>query len=194
MSSLLSNAKVRKLRNNAGSNKFIVSSSNNIYYIQIHHFMQQTMLIENKPFSRKILIFSNFSPLVAVEYIKIFEKLFDFVKGHIKRQLYFAVKWHDSNFYFFAQAFTAPYYTCSWGKRGLTDGAKQASVFECLSVCMSFSALRFRCPCFFLFFIACLKMYVHFCEFLFFLCFGMSSVIVEVIRCSSLSGSVSVTS
>src|SRR6218665_1074284 len=58
------------------------------------------MLKENKPFSRKILIFSNFSPLVAVEYIKIFEKLFDFVKAHIKRQLYFAVRWHDSNFYF----------------------------------------------------------------------------------------------
>src|SRR6218665_539605 len=44
MSSLLSNAKVRSLRKNAGSKKFIVSSSNNIYYNQIHHFMHQTML------------------------------------------------------------------------------------------------------------------------------------------------------
>src|SRR6218665_1062295 len=57
------------------------------------------MLKENKPFSRKILIFTNFSPLVAVEYIKIFKNLFDFVKAHIKRQLYFAVRWHDSIFF-----------------------------------------------------------------------------------------------
>jgi len=35
---------------------------------------------------------------VAVEYIKFFEKLFDFVKAHIQRQLQFAVRWHDSNF------------------------------------------------------------------------------------------------
>src|SRR6218665_924183 len=43
---MLSNAKVRQLRISAGSKKIIVSSSNNIYYIQIHHFMQQTMLIQ----------------------------------------------------------------------------------------------------------------------------------------------------
>src|SRR6218665_944030 len=41
---MLSNAKVRQLRISAGSKKIIISSSNNIYYIQIHHFTQQTML------------------------------------------------------------------------------------------------------------------------------------------------------
>src|SRR6218665_571659 len=56
--------------------------------------------------------FQYFSPLVAVEHIKNFKNLFDFVKAHIKRQLYFAIRWHASNFYFFAQALTAPYYTC----------------------------------------------------------------------------------
>src|SRR6218665_486698 len=34
---------VCSLRTSAGTNKFIVSSSNNIFYIQIHHFTQKTM-------------------------------------------------------------------------------------------------------------------------------------------------------
>src|SRR6218665_4147061 len=41
---MLSNAKVRELRKNANSKGIIVSSSNNIYYIQIHHFTLETML------------------------------------------------------------------------------------------------------------------------------------------------------
>ena len=52
----------------------------------------------------------------AVEYIKIFGKLLDFVKAHIKRQLYFVDRCHDSNFNFFAQAFTAPQWTCLWAE------------------------------------------------------------------------------
>src|SRR6218665_2386436 len=32
---------------NAGANKFLVSSSNNIFYIQRHHFTQKTMLNES---------------------------------------------------------------------------------------------------------------------------------------------------
>ena len=36
----------------------------------------------------------------AVEYIKNFEKLFGFVKDHIKRKLYFVDRCHDSNFKF----------------------------------------------------------------------------------------------
>ena len=45
----------------------------------------------------------------AVEYFKFFEKLFDFVKAHIKRQLYFVDRCLDVNF------FTAPY--CARARR-----------------------------------------------------------------------------
>ena len=41
---LLSNAKVRQLRTNSVIKKFIVSSNNNIFQIQIHHFTQQRIL------------------------------------------------------------------------------------------------------------------------------------------------------
>jgi len=42
---------------------------------------------ENRPFSWKIPIFSNFGPLRRAQDIKMFEKRFDIFKAHIKRQL-----------------------------------------------------------------------------------------------------------
>src|SRR6218665_2500334 len=45
-------------------------------------------MTENRPFSRKITTFGNFSPLGANQDITIFQKLFDFFKAHNKRQLY----------------------------------------------------------------------------------------------------------
>ena len=46
-------------------------------------------------------IFSNFSPLGPNLPIKFVEKVFDFLKAHIKRQLLVAMPYRDSNFSFF---------------------------------------------------------------------------------------------
>jgi len=46
------------------------------------------IITENWPFSTKITIFGNFGPLEASQDITIFDKLFDFFKAHIKRQLF----------------------------------------------------------------------------------------------------------
>jgi len=56
---------------------------------------------ENRPFSWKILIFIIFGPLGDTQDIKIFEKLFDIFKAHIKRRLLVAIKYQDSNLLFF---------------------------------------------------------------------------------------------
>src|SRR6218665_389957 len=63
-------------------------------------------LTENDEKPWKISIFGNFSPLRAVKDINIFEKLFDFFKAHIKRQLLIALPYQGSNFNVLAMAFT----------------------------------------------------------------------------------------
>ena len=57
---------------------------------------------------KKISILGNYRPLGAVKDINIFGKFFDFFKAHIKGQLSVALPYHDSNFNFFAMAFTPP--------------------------------------------------------------------------------------
>ena len=52
----------------------------------------------------KKTIFSNFGFLEAAEDIKFFEIFFDFLVAHTERQLFVAITYQDSNFYFF----TAP--------------------------------------------------------------------------------------
>jgi len=53
---------------------------------------------ENRPFSRKIPIFSNFGPLRREQDINIFEQLFNIFKAYIKRQLLFALNGWQNKF------------------------------------------------------------------------------------------------
>jgi len=71
-------------------------------------FDYKKIMTENRPFSWKILILGKYRPFGAVKDINIFGKLLDFLKAHIKGQLLVALPYHDSNFYFFAMAFTPP--------------------------------------------------------------------------------------
>ena len=52
-------------------------------------------------------IFGNFGPLGAAEDLKIFKKFFAFFSTHIKRQLFFAITFQDSEFIFFTYTFAA---------------------------------------------------------------------------------------
>src|SRR6218665_3535325 len=68
---------------------------------------------------------------------KIFEKLFDFVKSHIKRQLYFVDRCHDSNFNFS----TAPYCVVSQFATIATTVGLYSRISQCQFLTKSFIKL-----------------------------------------------------